>query len=249
MSEKILAISAGHEITEAELDNLIKNYPAEQQIYMSSPQARQQALEQLIAFHLFHKMAVEEKVTESKEYQEMVEKVKVELASHMAATSVVELATVEDAEEKAFFDENPDFFAGKKQVSAKHILVETEDAANEIAKEIAEGLAFEEAAKKYSTCPSKDQGGDLGYFSKGQMVPEFEQEAFNGEIGKVLGPVKTQFGCHLILVEDRKEEPAASFEQVQGKIHQQLLQTRQQELYDTKIKELEAQYGVERKDA
>lgn len=167
MSEKILAVAAGHEITEKELNDLIKNYPPEQQIYMSSPQAKQQVLEQIIAFHLFHKMAVEEKITESKEYEEMIEKMKVELASHMAATSIIEGVKVEEAEEKAFYEENPDLFEAQAQVSAKHILVENENSANDIAKEIADGLAFEEAAKKYSTCPSKERGGDLGYFAKG----------------------------------------------------------------------------------
>lgn len=249
MSEKILAVAAGHEITEKELNDLIKNYPPEQQIYMSSPQAKQQVLEQIIAFHLFHKMAVEEKITESKEYEDMIEKMKVELASHMAATSIIEGVKVEEAEEKAFYEENSDLFEAQAQVSAKHILVENEDSANDIAKEIADGLAFEEAAKKYSTCPSKEQGGDLGYFSKGQMVPEFEKAAFEGEIGKVIGPVQTQFGYHLIRVEDKKEGSVVPFEQVQDQIHQQLIQNKQKEVYDTKVKELEAKYGVERKDA
>lgn len=248
MSEKILAVAAGHEITEGELNHLIKNYPPEQQIYMSDPNAKKQVVEQLIAFHLFHKMALEEKITESKEYEEMVEKVKIELASHMAATSVVEGIQVTDAEEKAFYEENPSLFAAKAEVSAKHILVETEEQAKEAADEMKKGLAFEEAAKKYSTCPSKDEGGNLGYFSKGQMVPEFEKAAFEGEVGKVLGPVQTQFGYHLILVEDKKEASAVPFEQVQGQIHQQLMQNRQQAVYDKKVKELEAKYGVERKE-
>lgn len=249
MSEKILAVAAGHEITEKELNDLIKNYPPEQQIYMSSPQAKQQVLEQIIAFHLFHKMAVEEKITESKEYEEMIEKMKVELASHMAATSIIEGVKVEEVEEKAFYEENPDLFEAQAQVSAKHILVENENSANDIAKEIANGLAFEEAAKKYSTCPSKERGGDLGYFAKGQMVPEFEKAAFEGEIGKVIGPVQTQFGYHLIRVEDKKEGSVVPFEQVQEQIHQQLIQNKQKEVYDTKVKELEAKYGVERKEA
>lgn len=249
MSEKILAVAAGHEITEGEMNELMKNYPPEQQIYMSSPQAKQQMLEQMIAFHLFHKMAVEEKITESKEYEEMIEKMKVELASHMAATSIVEGIKVEEAEEKKFYEENPDLFTAKPQVSAKHILVDGEDSANDIAKEVADGLSFEEAAKKYSNCPSKEQGGDLGYFSKGQMVPEFEKAAFEGEIGKVIGPVQTQFGYHLILVEDKKEGSVVPFEQVEAQIHQQLIQEKQKEAYDAKVKELEAKYGVERKDA
>ena len=249
MSEKILAVAAGHEITEGELNKLISNYPPEQQIYMSSPQAKQQVLEQLIAFHLFHKMAVEDGITKSQEYEEMVEKVKVELASHMAATSVIEGIQVSEEEERKFYQENPDMFQEKAQVSAKHILVETKEQAESIAKEVAQVLNFEEAAKNYSTCPSKDKGGDLGWFTKGQMVPEFEKAAFEGEIGKVIGPVETQFGSHLILVEDKKEASVQPFGQVQAKIHQQLIQGRQQEAYDTKVKELEAAYGVERKEA
>ena len=89
----------------------------------------------------------------------------------------------------------------------------------------------------------------MGYFSKGQMVPEFEKAAFEGEIGKVIGPVQTQFGYHLIRVEDKKEGSVVPFEQVQDQIHQQLIQNKQKEVYDTKVKELEAKYGVERKDA
>ena len=76
MSEKVLAVAAGHEITEGEVNDLIKNYPPEQQIYMSSPQAKQQVLEQIIAFHLFHQMAIDEKIPESKEYKEMIEKMR-----------------------------------------------------------------------------------------------------------------------------------------------------------------------------
>ena len=79
-------------------------------------------------------------------------------------------------------------------------------------------------------------------------MPEFEKAAFGGETGKVIGPVETQFGCHLILVEDKKEAKVRPFEEVQAQIHQQLIQGRQQEAYDAKVKELEAAYGVERRE-
>ncbi len=117
-----------------------------------------------------------------------------------------------------------------------------------MAAEITDGLAFEEAAQKYSTCPSKDKGGDLGYFSQGQMVPEFEKAAFAGEPGKIIGPIETQFGHHLILVEDKKQASQHPFGQVQAQIHQQLVTARQQAAYQAKVEELSAAYGVERKD-
>lgn len=248
MSEKVLAVAAGHEITEKELNDLIANYPPEQQIYLANPQAKDELLEQLIGFHLFAKMAEEQKIRESKEYRETLEKMKNELASHMAATSVIEKVTVDEKEIKKFYDENPSQFVAGAQVSAKHILVEEKEQAEKIAKEIAGGKDFAEAAKEYSTCPSSEKGGDLGYFGKGQMVPEFEKAAFGGEIGKVLGPVQTQFGFHLILVEDKKEEKKVSYEEIKDNLYSQLLQQRKQEKYANTVKELEAKYGVERKN-
>jgi len=143
MSEKILAVAAGHEITEKELNNLIANYPPEQQVYLSNPQAKDELLEQLIGFHLFAKMADEEKIKESQEYKETLEKMKNELASHMAATGVISKVTVEDSEVKAYFDANPTQFAGQEQVKAKHILTETEEQAAKILEELKNGKEFE----------------------------------------------------------------------------------------------------------
>ena len=247
MSEKVLAVAAGHEITEEELNTLIRNYPPEQQIYFSNPQAKGQVLEQLIAFHLFAKMAEEEKIMESEEYLTMIEKMKVELASHMAATQTIEGIQVSEEEVKAFYEEYKGQFIQGPQVSAKHILVESEELAEKVAAEIAEGKSFEDAAREYSTCPSKDKGGDLGFFSRGQMVPEFEKAAFEGELHTVIGPVKTQFGYHLIRVEDKTEETKVSFEQAKDQIHQQLIQNKQREAYDAKVAELTEKYGVEKK--
>lgn len=248
MNEKILAVSAGHEITEQELNDLIANYPPEQQIYLSDPNAKKEILEQLIGFHLFTKMAEEEKIKESKEYKETLAKMENELASHMAATSVIEKVTVEEDEARAYFDQNPAQFTADAQVKAKHILVDGEETAKQVAKEIANGKSFEDAAKEYSTCPSGEKGGDLGYFGKGQMVSEFEKAALEGEIGKVLGPVQTQFGYHLILVEDKKEKKELSFAEVKDQLMDQLLQKKKQTVYAETVKKLEEKYGVERRD-
>ena len=90
-------------------------------------------------------------------------------------------------------------------VRASHILVQTQDEAVKIKKDIEAGtISFEEAARKYSLCPSKAQGGDLDYFGRGMMVKPFEDAAFDGETGKVSEPVQTQFGWHLIKVVDKR---------------------------------------------
>ena len=91
------------------------------------------------------------------------------------------------------------------RASARHILVPTAEKAEELKKQIAEGADFAEIARANSTCPSSAQGGNLGEFSPGQMVREFNDVCFNEEVGVVHGPVKTQFGYHLIEVTKRSE--------------------------------------------
>ena len=87
--------------------------------------------------------------------------------------------------------------------TARHILVDTEERCNEIKAEIENGLDFAEAAKANSSCPSSRDGGDLGKFGPGQMVPEFDQAIFSGDVGVLYGPIETQFGFHLIDITGR----------------------------------------------
>ena len=86
---------------------------------------------------------------------------------------------------------------------ARHILVATNEACENIKTQIEGGSDFAELAKEHSSCPSGKQGGDLGEFGPGQMVPEFDKVVFNEEVGKVHGPVKTQFGYHLLEITSR----------------------------------------------
>ncbi len=90
-------------------------------------------------------------------------------------------------------------------VKASHLLVKTEEEALKIKEEINNGKDFAKAAKEVSLCPSGENGGDLGYFTRGQMVKEFEDAAFSMEVGQVSNPIKTQFGYHLIYLTDKKD--------------------------------------------
>ena len=91
-----------------------------------------------------------------------------------------------------------------REVRAEHILVKTKSQADELRVQIDEGKSFEELANNYSMCPSGRSGGDLGYFTRGQMVPEFEEPAFNMAIGEISAPIHTQFGWHIIKVLDKR---------------------------------------------
>jgi peptidyl-prolyl cis-trans isomerase C len=91
-----------------------------------------------------------------------------------------------------------------QQVHAAHILVDKEEKANELLGKINSGESFGELAKHHSKCPSGKKGGDLGWFGKGMMVKEFENAAFSGQKGSTVGPVKTQFGWHLIKILEQR---------------------------------------------
>ena len=248
MENKVLAVAAGYEITEKDLNSVINRYPQDKRAMFQSEGGKKQLLEQLIAFELMNKFAKEIELDKTQEYKSQMAAIEKEVLTSMAINKTLADITVTDEEAKKFYDENKEAFAQPATVSAKHILVASEDEAKKIKTEIDnKEITFEEAAKKYSTCPSKEQGGNLGAFSKGMMVPEFEEAAFNAEIGVVTEPVKTQFGYHLVLVESKDEASSKSFEEVKNSVVNQLLQESQHKKYNELLTELENKYGVERK--
>ncbi len=133
------------------------------------------------------------------------------------------LDTIADDELQSRYDLEIKNFPQAEEVKARHILVETEEAAREIVAELDGGADFIELAKSKSTGPSGPQGGDLGYFGKGQMVPEFETAAFALENGKYTkDPVKSQFGWHVILKEDQRVTPPPAFDEVKDQVRQMI---------------------------
>lgn len=243
MSKEVLAVVAGNEITEADLDAFLENVPQEQRMYASHPQFRAQFLEQLITLHAFAALGAEMKLEETEDYKKIVESAKRDILAQMAMTESMKDVQVTDEEAKAFYDANPKQFEKGATVSAKHILVAEEAAASEILAAIQSGeKAFEDAARESSTCPSGAQGGDLGEFSRGQMVKEFEDAAFDAEIGQIVGPVKTQFGYHLIKVEKKNDAAQTPFEEVAAQIKQNLMNQKRNERYSEKVAELKEKY-------
>ena len=181
------------------------------------------------------------------DYKKMLENIVRDIKARMAMNEIMKGIEVTDIEAETVYNINPDNFNKPETVSAKHILVDSEEVCNEILAQIQNGeKTFEDAAAESSTCPSGQQGGDLGEFGKGQMVKEFEDAAFAAEIGAIVGPVKTQFGFHLIKVEAKSEAETLAFDVVKEQIKKNLLQQKQQQAYTAKIAELKEKY-VEQK--
>ena len=127
-------------------------------------------------------------------------------------------AATTDENMKKVYEEAAKQITGEQEVHARHILVETEDQAKKIEGDLKKGADFAELAKKESKDPGASDGGDLGFFTKDQMVPEFSAAAFALEPGKISDPVKTQFGWHIIKVEEKRSRKAPEFEQVKAQI-------------------------------
>lgn len=247
MENKVVAIVAGKEITDQDINKVIARYPAQQQAMAQSEQGRKQILTQMIGFELANKFGKENNYEELPEFKEQLEQIKSDLLTQTVINKVLSEVTVTDEEVKKYYDENKEEFGEPARVSAKHILVASEEEAAKIKDEISNGLSFEDAARKYSSCPSKEQGGNLGEFSRGMMVPEFEEAAFNLPIGEVSEPVKTQFGYHLIQVDAKHEASTKAFEEVQQNVLNELMQKAQQKKYFDFLDELTKKYGVEYK--
>lgn len=245
--EKVLAKVNGKEITEKDLNILIQSMGPQRAMQFQSEEGKKELVNELINQELVYLDAIENKMNDEEAFNKKLEDFAANLLKQYYLEKLLTNVEVSEEKVKEYYENNKDKFISGEKYKASHILVDEEEKAEEILKEIKEGKSFEEAAKEYSSCPSKDKGGDLGYFGKGQMVKEFEEAAEKAELDVVVGPVKTQFGYHLILVTDKKESETMSFEEVKGQLKGQLMNQRQKEVYDEKMDELKAKYDVEKK--
>jgi len=137
---------------------------------------------------------------------------------------------VSDADVRAYFNKNHALFDKPAQVRARHILVADLPTAKLVLSKLQAGGSWDALAKQYSTDPSsKDKGGEIGFFSRGQMVAPFQDAAFGAKVGQIVGPVKSPFGYHVIQVEEKKPATKATFASVKDQIHTQLVQQQEQQ--------------------
>src|SRR6478735_7131412 len=171
----------------------------------------------LIDMKIVSKAAEDKKVENSEEFKKRLAFTRNRLLMDSLLASEGKAATTDEAMKKVY-EEAAKQISGEQEVHARHILVETEDEAKAIKAELAKGADFAELAKKKSKDPGASDGGDLGFFTKEQMVPEFSAVAFALEPGKISDPVKSQFGWHIIKVEEKRARKAPDFEQVKAQI-------------------------------
>lgn len=225
----VVAVVDGVEITEGDLA-LAAEDPALPLPGMNDAQRRETLINYLVNLELAARAAEEAGVGESEGFAEELAYQRDKLLLEALLEDTIAAAVTEDAA-RALYEETVSEMEPQEEVRARHILVPTQEEAQAAAERIAAGEAFEAVAGELSQDPgSAAQGGDLGFFTRDRMVAPFAEAAFALEPGEVSEPVESQFGWHVIRVEERRERPVPTFAEMREQIDTYLARRAQQEL-------------------
>jgi peptidyl-prolyl cis-trans isomerase C len=233
-SNPVLAKVNGSEIRQSDVN--VAEEELGPSLAQMDPAARQDnVLSFLIDMKIIAKAAEDKKIENSDDFKKRLAFARDRLLMDKLLASEGKAALTPDAM-KTVYDDASKQITSEQEVHARHILVPTEEEAKKIEDQLKKGADFAELAKKESKDPGASDGGDLGFFTKEQMVPEFSKVAFELEPGKISDPVKTQFGWHIIKVEEKRARKAPDFDQVKPQIEQYVTRKAQAE-YVAKLRE------------
>ncbi len=252
MASDILATVDGKNITTQDAEAFVKATAPNASYAQLTPVQKKMITDRLVERMLFIQAAKKEGIEKKAEYKANLEKIKDELMVSLWMKEQLDNAIVSESEAKEFYETNKDKFKVPEKLQARHILVKEKKEAEAIIDELkalkddALKTKFIELAKSKSTGPTGAKGGELPAFSKGQMVPEFETAAFALKKGELtLKPVKTQFGYHVILLENKMPASVIPYAQVKEKITKTLKQKQFQTKLAEVAKELKSKSKIE----
>ena len=226
--DKTLVIINGHEIKTSEVELAAEDIA----LQLSELPAKLRfpfIIEYLVERHLLAQAAVKNGIADSDEYKRRLAFYQAKALRDAYFDQVIK-PTVTEEDVKAAYDAEASKIQVGERVRARHILVATEKEAQDVLAHLQKGEKFEDLAKKISLDGSKEYGGDLGYFSAEEMVPEFSKAAFALKVGEVSQPVKTDYGWHIIRLEDRKQGGPQPYEQVKNGIRAVLTRKKVQDI-------------------
>jgi len=232
--DKVLAKVNGSEIRQSDLA-LAEEELGSSLSQMDPATKDENVLSFLIDMKIVAKAAEDEKIADTDDFKKRMAFTRNRLLMDSLLGAKGKAATTDEAMKKVYEDASKQI-SGEQEVHARHILVETEDEAKAVKAELDKGADFAELAKKKSKDPGASDGGDLGFFTKDQMVPEFSEVAFKLEPGKISDPVKSQFGWHIIKVEEKRNRKPPDFAQVKSQIETYVMRKAQAD-YVGKLRE------------
>lgn len=234
-------------ITQEDAGRELKALPDQIQKMFQGQEGTERFVDELVKKEVLYQEAKKKGLGNNQEFQKKVEDFKkLTLISTLLEKEIEEKSKVTDKEVQDYYDAHKKDFAANNQVRASHILVKTEEDAKKLLDQIKKGADFAKLAKANSIdTGSAKNGGDLGFFSRGQMVPEFERAAFGLKKGEVSNPLKTQYGYHIIKVTGVKEGNIVEFDKIKQLLTQRLTAAKQKDLFDSYVNDLKKSYKVE----
>ena len=241
IAQKIIATAGDIKITDTQFKQFLQTLPPGRQVPPNTT-AMQQAIDILIQRTVIEKQAVKEKIHEKKEVKELIDLAKQSIITEYYLQEIAR-KKITDEELKIAYEEYAKDISQAPEFKARHILVTTEDEAKDIIKKLENNEDFITLAKSLSTGPSAPQGGDLGYFTQDRMVPEFAKAVGEIKVGQFSKtPTKTQFGWHVILVEDKRINAPLSLEDVKPQLEQALFLTKLEETLEALLADIKIEY-------
>jgi peptidyl-prolyl cis-trans isomerase C len=240
--DPVVARVNGTEIRQSDL--AIAEEEVGNQVAQMAPDAKREYLVNFLAdMMLVAKAAEVKKIPDGADFKRRLAFARTKLLMEQYLQADAKTAVTEAAMRKVY-DEAIGQMKKEPEVRARHILVETEDEAKAVLADLKKGTDFAELAKAKSKDPGSADGGDLGYFTKDQMVPEFSEVAFKLDKGQLSEPVKTQFGWHVLKVEDKRKKEAPTFDKVKDQLETYVVRKAQVDL----VTKLRAEAKIERLD-
>jgi Parvulin-like peptidyl-prolyl isomerase len=202
-------------------------------------------LDDMIVESLFLEDAVRKGIDKDKEIKDiLIEARKKIIIAKFVKTEVDDKVKISEDEMKAYYEEHKDEFKAPEMWRASHILVASEGEAKDILTDLSKGSIFEDIARAKSIDATSARGGDVGYFRKGQVVPEFENTCLGLSVGQTSAIVHTQFGYHIIKLTDKKDEAIEPYESAKQKIENALKLKKRDELFEKLVSSLKEKYRV-----
>ncbi len=245
-TEEYVAKVDGSYITVSDVRRQFESLPEFMKAIYDNPEGVKKLTDELVKKELIYLEAKKEGLDKTPQYLEKLKEYqKLSLISMLLTKEIEEKVGLKEEEVRQYYDTHPEEFSTDR-ARASHILVETKEKAEELLRKIKAGEDFGALAARNSIDKgSASKGGDLGYFSRGQMVPEFEKVVFSMKKGDVRGPVKTQFGYHIIKLTDLKRGEPLKYDKVKERLSKRLLSEKQRTAFENYIERLRGSYKVE----
>ena len=244
--DKVLARIGSETVTEQDLNEMSNAVPERFRQYYMTPEGRQKTLDYIVNIYVLAAEAEKQGLDKAPDASRLLQFTKKDLLARLYLEKMTkDLPGPTEADGRAYYDNNKAQYTTPESVHLHHVLVKTEKEAKDVLARLKKGEKLTDVASQVSICPSRVKGGNLEWLPRGSLVKEIEDVAFTTKNGEIVGPVKSKFGYHVLLVEEKKPAQESSFDQVKDYIIEQLKFQKQQEQYEQMAEQLRKKMNVQ----